>query len=220
MEAQIQVLNNDYNATRIYFRLVKTTSIKSIDWFESAYPGSPQEQAILYNIDDASTLNVYTLTFNSTTASLGTVAIPSAYYRNPKSDGVMTRRSTVTNGPRTKYGVGRTLMHEVGHWLVLFHTFKGESEDGVGDNIADTPPQASGSDGCAKQRDSGPGDKPHLICTFFSSLFFFTSSNLTYVILVLLLPSLTRSDRQLYGQLVGLMHGLVHRWSSDQDEGE
>ncbi|KAF4617430.1 hypothetical protein D9613_006401 [Agrocybe pediades] len=178
MEAQIQVLNNDYNATGIHFRLVKTTSIKSIDWFESAYPGS----------------------FNSTTGSLGTVAIPSAYYRNPKSDGVMTRRSTVTNGSRTNYGVGRTLMHEVGHWLVLFHTFKSESEDGVGDNIADTPPQASGSDGCAKQRDSGPGDKPHLI--------------------FLLLPSLTRSDRQLYGQLVGLMHGLVHPWSSDQDEGE
>ncbi|KAF9543235.1 hypothetical protein CPC08DRAFT_430564 [Agrocybe pediades] len=100
IKTQIQVLNNDYNATGIQFRLVKATKIKSKDWFENVYPGSPQEQVmkLLYNIGDASTLNVYTLTFNSTTASLGTAAIPSAYYCNPKSDGVMIRHSTVTNG--------------------------------------------------------------------------------------------------------------------------
>ncbi|KAF9551091.1 hypothetical protein CPC08DRAFT_647722, partial [Agrocybe pediades] len=67
------------------------------------------------------------------------------------------------------YNMGRTLMHDVGHWLGHFHTFEvsslhmqsstseadvnlyvsqGESDDGVEDNIADTPPQASGSDGC------------------------------------------------------------------------
>ncbi|KAF9552793.1 zincin [Agrocybe pediades] len=168
IKAQIQVLNNDYNATGIQFRLVKTTRIKSKDWFENVYPGSPQEQAmkLLYNIGDASTLNVYTLTFNSTTASLGTASIPSAYYRNPKSDGVMIRHSTVTNGPRTNYDMGRTLTHEVGHWLGLFHTFEGGCDDGVGDNIADTPPQASGSDGCPKGRDSCPGDGPDLINNF------------------------------------------------------
>ncbi|KAF4617434.1 hypothetical protein D9613_006405 [Agrocybe pediades] len=65
IKTQIQILNNDYNATGIQFRLVKATNIKSKDWFENVYPGSPQEQAmkLLYNIGDASTLNVYTLTF-------------------------------------------------------------------------------------------------------------------------------------------------------------
>ncbi|KAF9548173.1 hypothetical protein CPC08DRAFT_648512 [Agrocybe pediades] len=129
IKAQIQVLDNDYNATGIQFRLVKTTRIKRKNWFENVYPGSPQEKSmkILYNIRNASTLNVYTLTFiqSATTASLGTASIPSVYYRNPKSDGVMIRHSTVTNGPTANYNMGRTLTHEVGHWLgLLGHTFE------------------------------------------------------------------------------------------------
>jgi len=168
IEAQIKTLNQDYNSTGISFVLVKTTRINNSDWFVHAYPGSDQEQAMkqTHNIGDAATLNVYTLTFNSTTKSLGTAAIPSAYYRNPKSDGVMVRHSTVTNGPREHFNMGRTLTHEVGHWLGLFHTFEGSCDDGVGDNIADTPPQASGSEGCPVGRDSCPGDGPDLINNF------------------------------------------------------
>ncbi|KAF9551090.1 hypothetical protein CPC08DRAFT_768791 [Agrocybe pediades] len=97
VQAQIQVLNNDYNATGIQFRLIKATRIESKEWFVDVYLGSPQDQAILYNFDDASAVNVYTLTFNSTTASLRTASIASAYYCNAKSDGVMIRSSTATN---------------------------------------------------------------------------------------------------------------------------
>jgi hypothetical protein len=101
---------------------------------------------MMYNIGDAATLNVYIMTcvphrrpsvrflpcalffrkysFNSTTSSLGTAAIPSAYYRAPKSDGVMLRHATVAGGARAHYNKGRTLTHEVGHWLGLFHTFE------------------------------------------------------------------------------------------------
>jgi len=166
--AQIKTLNTDFNGTGISWVLVKTSRINSPDWFIHAFPGSDQEQVMkkLYNIGDAATLNIYTLTFNSTTRSLGTAAIPSAYYRAPKSDGVMVRHSTVTGGPREHYNLGRTLTHEVGHWLGLFHTFEGGCDDGVGDNIADTPPQASGSDGCPVGRDSCPGDGPDLINNF------------------------------------------------------
>ncbi|KAF8965966.1 hypothetical protein BDZ97DRAFT_1658366 [Flammula alnicola] len=168
IEAQIRTLNADYNSTGISWVLVKTTRIKSSDWFVNVYPGSDQEQAMkrIYNIGDAATLNVYTLTFNSTTKALGTAAIPSAYYRDPKSDGVMIRHSTVTGGPRENYNLGRTLTHEVGHWLGLFHTFEGGCDNGVGDNVADTPPAASGSEGCPVGRDSCPGDGPDLINNF------------------------------------------------------
>ncbi|KAF9553223.1 hypothetical protein CPC08DRAFT_237687 [Agrocybe pediades] len=40
IKAQNQVLNQNYNATGTQFRLVKTTRIKSRDWFENVYPGS------------------------------------------------------------------------------------------------------------------------------------------------------------------------------------
>ncbi|KAF9565037.1 hypothetical protein CPC08DRAFT_630389, partial [Agrocybe pediades] len=58
------------------------------------------------------------------------------------------------------------LTHEVGHWLGLFHTFEGECYDEVGDNIADTLPQAFRSDGCPKGRDKCPGDTQDLINNF------------------------------------------------------
>lgn len=40
----------------------------------------------------------------------------------------MVRHSTVTGGPREHYNLGRTLTHEVGHWLGLFHTFEVNSK--------------------------------------------------------------------------------------------
>jgi len=166
--AQIKTLNDDFKGSGISWVLVKTSRINNPDWFVHAFPGSAQEQAMkeMYHIGDAATLNVYTVTFNATTKSLGTASIPSAYYRSPKSDGVMVRHGTVTGGTREHFNLGRTLTHEVGHWLGLFHTFEGGCDDFVGDNIADTPPQASGSDGCPVGRDSCPGDGPDLINNF------------------------------------------------------
>ncbi|KAF8182343.1 metalloprotease [Pholiota molesta] len=137
IRAQMEVLNRDFAGSGIAWVLVRIMRIKSADWFVNAYPGSEQEQAMkmMYNIGDAATLNVYTMTFNSTTSSLGTAAIPSAYYRAPKSDGVMLRHATVAGGARAHYNMGRTLTHEVGHWLGLFHTFEGGCPGGGPDLI-------------------------------------------------------------------------------------
>jgi len=44
---------------------------------------------------------------------------------------------------------------------------QGGCDNGVGDNIADTPPQASASEGCPVGRDSCPGDGPDLISELF-----------------------------------------------------
>jgi len=168
IEQQMKVLNDDFKATGISWVLVNTTRIHNPEWFTEAGPGAPLEQEMkaTHNIGDAATLNVYTMTFNATTKSLGAASIPSAYYREPKLDGVTIRHSTVTGGSRENFNMGRTLTHEVGHWLGLFHTFEGGCDNGVGDNVADTPPQSSGSEGCPKGRDSCPGDGPDLINNF------------------------------------------------------
>ena len=62
--------------------------------------------------------------FNSTTRSLGIASIPSKYYSEPINDGIMIRHTTITGGSRRNFNLGRTLTHEVGHWLGLFHTFE------------------------------------------------------------------------------------------------
>jgi len=173
IKAQIERLNSDFNSSGFFFVLVNTAWIHNPEWFVNAYPGSPAEKEMKakHNIGDARTLNIYTLIFNDTTPSLGASSMPSYYFRKPKLDGVLIRYTTLPGGSMKNFDMGRTLTHEVGHWLGLFHTFEGGCNDGVGDNIADTPPQASGSSGCPKKRDSCPGGAPDLINNFMDYSF-------------------------------------------------
>jgi PKD repeat protein len=56
-----------------------------------------------------------------------------------KKDGIVVRHDNVgTIGTASGGDGGRTLSHEIGHWLGLYHTFQGDCADG--DFCDDTPP--------------------------------------------------------------------------------
>lgn len=76
---------------------------------------------------------------------------------SPGVDGVVFQYNTVPGGNLTNYNGGRTLTHEVGHWLGLLHTFQGGCKS-PGDYVDDTAPQASPTNGCPASRDSCTGD--------------------------------------------------------------
>lgn len=66
---------------------------------------------------------------------------------HPQVDGIVINTSSYgTLGKSGAYNMGRTLVHETGHWLGLKHIW-GDSDCGD-DGIADTPKQAGFTSGC------------------------------------------------------------------------
>ncbi|KAF6754904.1 hypothetical protein DFP72DRAFT_812144 [Ephemerocybe angulata] len=160
IKQQVDVLNRDYKSANISYNLVNVTRIENADWFVNVSPGTPQEEEMkqTYHKGNSSVLNVFTANFNATDRSLGYSTLPSSYLREPLKDGLIIRHTTLPGGSNTNYNLGRTMVHELGHWLGLYHTFEGGCT-GVGDNVDDTAPESSGAEGCPVGRKSCAGSK-------------------------------------------------------------
>jgi hypothetical protein len=180
IDDQITLMNSRYEGTGIRFHLLGVTRIINKYWHETEAPSlcvvpnlfifschiliikihpttplSPQTRHMqnLFHKGGTTFLSVYTVGFY--TANLnGYSSLPSDYKRDPTLDGVVLLFSTLPGGA-SRERQGGTLVHEVGHWLGLSHTFQGGC-NGVGDNVADTPPEAARATGCPIGRRSCP----------------------------------------------------------------
>ncbi|WP_298140919.1 M43 family zinc metalloprotease [Flavobacterium sp.] len=94
---------------------------------------------------------------------LGYAQFPSTGTTTANTDGVVAGHSYF--GSRTLYAAGsygdttydkgRTMTHEVGHFLGLYHTFQGGCT-AAGDSVSDTPAVATANYGCPTGTDSCP----------------------------------------------------------------
>ncbi|PFH45548.1 hypothetical protein AMATHDRAFT_71599 [Amanita thiersii Skay4041] len=152
---QIKVMNQDFKLSKFSWRLAGIDRTLNTDWFENEFFNTPQEKDMKtkLHMGGAGTLNVYTVGFINTDPLLGYATFPWSYASNKINDGVVLNYRSLPGSDLPNYDLGRTLVHEAGHWLGLFHTFEGGC-NGSGDGVADTPPEQSPAFGCPTARDT------------------------------------------------------------------
>ena len=154
IKAQVAVLNEDFGAifnTPIRFELAGITYTQNDEWFTDSNADEQAYKSALGVVQNRY-LNVYT---NDAGGYLGYATFP-AESAGSVLDGVVNLHSA-TGGRDNGYGnfdQGRTLVHEIGHYLGLWHTFQGnggscENSYTSGDYLLDTTPHGSPDYGCS-----------------------------------------------------------------------
>lgn len=158
LESQITMLNNVYSSHNVRFEKVDVTRTENEAWFKMDY-GSAEERAAktALGADPKRNLNFYTA--NLPFPLLGWATFPWDLAGDPVRDGVVLLFSSLPGG-EAPFDQGKTGVHEVGHWLGLFHTFEGGCDDPNGDFVDDTPAHRGPNFGTPAEN-SEPGCQPN-----------------------------------------------------------
>jgi hypothetical protein len=164
--SQMDVLNKDFTRTGLRFDLKGIKRVVNPSWYKKTSYDTVEntEMKRALRTGGPETLNIYTVGFTDVGGLLGYATFPADYKGNPTDDGVVILSESLPGGKATQYNLGRTLTHEVGHWVGLYHTFQTDSgldecdRSGRGDYVFDTPLENGPASGCPIGRDSCPRD--------------------------------------------------------------
>ncbi|TFK25275.1 hypothetical protein FA15DRAFT_693890 [Coprinopsis marcescibilis] len=177
IEAQMKVLDEAYAPARIQWKLANVTRTINETWWAKTGEGlfdedptrpldaNPSEREMKESLSarDSSVLDVFVVDLVPGPSLGGYVrTLPGWYADDPKHelerdqvDGVILNWNALPLHPQPSAAeifTGKVLVHEVGHWMGLLHTFGHGHEapgscEGPGDYVDDTPTQAYATHG-------------------------------------------------------------------------
>ena len=160
IDEQLSVLNLAFAAfyggarSGFSFQLAGVTRTDNAEWYSArAGGGAEREMKRTLHRGGFETLNVYT---NLAGGYLGYAYLPGLPDSHLWQDGVVLNWESMPGASDTfegLYDLGMTLVHEVGHWINLEHTFYGGC-NAKGDYVDDTPPMRVPTRGCPEGKDT------------------------------------------------------------------
>jgi hypothetical protein len=149
-------MNASFASAGWQFSLAGTDTTANDAWYRTADNtlAEAQMKSALHK-GTAVDLNLYLN--NMGDGLLGWATLPGWYASGPSLDGVVVLSASLPGGTAAPYNLGDTAVHEIGHWMGLYHTVQdGCSRNAVsgGDRVSDTPAEQSPAGGCPAGRDT------------------------------------------------------------------
>ena len=163
LNRQMAVLNEAYSGstasagidTRIRFEKKSHRFIDS-SMYAGNCRGLSSSLRATHAYADSSIINVFTCPADG---YLGWAYLPWQYSEGSKYQIILIHPQTMPGGSYSGLNLGDTLVHEMGHYLGLLHTFAGNSGScDKDDKVDDTPLEATPNYGCSAGRDTCPND--------------------------------------------------------------
>jgi hypothetical protein len=157
LRSLLSFVNEAYAAgTPFRFELAGAREVDNPSWFDPQL--LPSAQAAFrrgLHVGDARTLNVI-IPSHAQSEGVSFASFPEQAAAAPTEDAVVLGDSVLQTSAEE---FGPTLVHEIGHWLGLLHTFSSCDPDDPGDGIADTPAHERAGPGSPEDLDTCP-DRP------------------------------------------------------------